>query len=780
MKLSIGVAELATFVHRKGDIDYRFEESTQMYEGIKAQKRYQEQQQKTFQYYSCEHRLAQTFSYDGLQINVSGRADGVLLRPTAQVEEIKTTRKSVDDLFQNRGPEHLAQARLYAAMLVQEENEIQECEVKVTYVHPDTLVTKSFTETHDRKALHHFFSETSTFFAVFIKAVLQRIDNRNRNALQQDMPFAEVPDAQMHLARRVYVSIRDQEDLMFEAPTGTGKTIATLYPAVKAMGSELLDRVIFTTARTTGQRVVHETMKSLSTSNEHLRSIVITAKDRICFTPGATCAPDHCDFAKGHYDRVQRAREDLLGHSSIDQKLVELVARSHKVCPFELSLDTAEWCDVVVGDYNYVFDPFVVLQRLHTRYFKKVSVMVDEAHRLSSRVAEMLSAELSLDLLKKVIAESPLQDVRAITKQLVQWLEEISSNSFSIEDEFEIPVIEEKFWQLLEAFLVVTEDIDIESTHESMFQCWSTILRFNDAKVRYEPDSYICLMRRETDNLTLVLRCIAPGSWIRGILREYSGSVRFSGTLTPAKVFEQSHGVEGPFVRAQSTPDSHRFGVMLVPDISTYWNDRERSVADILRVIDDIRASTEGNWLVAFPSFLYLDRVYSAIPSQTKYLRKQEVFMTLDERADFINWMNERKARVGLTVMGGVFTESVDFDRDALAGVVVIGPSIPPSSIELEKLRNSSDLGFELAYRQPAMTRVVQAAGRVVRHTADRGVVMLIDPRFTRNEYKQYFPQHWVPRTVKTKHIREALAQFWLGETIPTAFSSHPKLCISQ
>lgn len=768
MKLSIGVAELATFVHRRGDINYRFEESTQMLEGIKAQQRYQEQQLKTCAEYRREHRLSHSFDYEGLQLTISGRADGILHRENAVVEEIKTTRKSVDELFQSRGFEHVAQARLYAAMFMTDEPEIQDCEIKVTYIHPDSLSSQSFTETLTSSELQQFFVETCTHFAAFIKSVLQRIEQRNAFAVRQDMPFETVADEQINLARRVYMSIRDHEDLMFEAPTGTGKTITTLFPAVKAMGSEHTDRVIYTTARTTGQRIVHETMKSLSDNNEYLRSIVITAKDRICFTPGATCAPEHCEFAKGHFDRVQAARDDLLAHPAIDQKLVELVARSHKVCPFELSLDTAAWCDVVVGDYNYVFDPFVALQRIHTRFSKRVTVLVDEAHRLGSRVSEMLSAELSLELLKRVIAECPLQDVRAVSQQMVGWIEDTATNLSSSDAEFEVPIIEEKFWQLLEAFLVVSEEVDMESTHESMFQCWAATLRFYDAKDRYDTESYICLMRREDEDLVLVLRCVAPGSWIRGILREYSGSVRFSGTLTPSKVFEESHGVSGPFVRTQVEPDSQRFGVAIVPDISTYWNDRERSIAEIVEVVEVLRASIDKNWLVAFPSFEYLDRVFAASNNLGDHVRKQAVHMTVEERAEFIEWMNEPKVRVGLTVMGGVFTESVDFDPRALAGVMVVGPSIPPKSLELEKLRASSELGFELAYRQPAMNRVVQAAGRVVRGVTDRGIIVLIDPRFTRSEYQQYFPKHWVPRIVKTDSIKDALFKFWQIEAIET------------
>ena len=769
MKLSIGVSELATFVHRRGDINYRFEESTQMHEGIRAQQQYQEQQLKELQHYSREHHLSRQFVYEELQLNVSGRADGVLLNPTILIEEVKATRKPVDELFHSRGIEHVAQARLYAAMLLAEEREVRDCEVKVTYVHPDTLSSKSFTETVDRDELTQFFLDTCTQFASFVLAVMQRIDRRNTLATKQELPFTTVAEAQRNLARRVYMSIRDREDLMFEAPTGTGKTVATLYPAVKAMGSSLIDRVIYTTARTTGQRVVHDTMKVLSTSNEHVRSIVITAKDRICFTPGATCAPESCEFAQGHFDRIQAARKDLLAHPNIDQKLVELVARSHKVCPFELSLDTAEWCDIVVGDYNYVFDPFVALQRLHSRLFKRVGVLVDEAHRLGSRVSDMLSAELNLELLRSVNSECPLQDIRSITKKLIQWFENVTSNSLPNEEEFEISVLDERFWQLIEAFIVACEDVDMESTNESVFRCWSAILRMHDARARYDSESYICLMRREEEDLTLVLRCIAPGPWIRATLKEYSGSVRFSGTLSPARVFEESHGVSGPFVRAQSKPDSYRFGVMLVPDISTYWNDRERSINEIVKVIEDIRSSAPGNWLVAFPSFEYLERVFDAIESEDDEILKQKANMTVEERAEFIEWMNEPNARIGLTVMGGVFTESVDFEPTALAGVVVVGPSIPPASLELDKLRNSTELGFELAYRQPAMTRVVQAAGRVVRHATDRGVIVLIDPRFTRTEYQQYFPRHWDPQVVKTGQIRNALDQFWQGELMSTS-----------
>lgn len=756
---SISITELASFVHRTGDINARLEEPTDPREGIQVQREYQESVLKQVREYQIEQRVQSVFRKDELELTINGRVDGFALTPVFLVEEIKTTRKSIQEFHQNQGSVHRAQACLYAALLANQ-HDCESCQIKVTYVNPDNFSFQSFTEEHDRTWLNTFFDRTCSEYLRFLSTFLQRVEQRNQACDNLELPFQNITHEQLNLARRVYMAIRDRENLMVEAPTGTGKTIATLYPAVKALGADLGDRVIFATARNTGQQVALETMQVLNEQSAHLRTVTVIAKERICFTPGALCVPDQCDYARGHFDRISSARDDLLKRTLINKQQIELVARSHKVCPYALVLDVADWSDVVICDYNHVFDPFATLNRLHTKHFKRLTLLIDEAHRLGERTTEMLSASITTSLLQQVVNQYPAHDVGRIAQQIIQTMEQYAEEYLGNTNEALLNSTSTSWWNLLGTYLEVFEDLSVESMRDVVFECWSAILRFTEGRDRCEASAFIYLIQRHEDTITLQMRCVDPASWLRQVVKEYRSSIRFSGTLTPDQIFTQSHGIDGVFTRIRAEPDPYRFGVFILPQISTYWKDREQTLPAIERVLNIIQSTTQSNWLVAFPSFEYLNLVRTdTLLSES--IAKQHQNMSTESRNEFIDWLNEPKARIGFVVMGGIFTESVDYEKSALAGVVVIGPALPPPSLELTTISKRSELGFELAYRQPALTRVIQAAGRVVRGLDDRGVILLIDRRFTRSEYQQYFPQHWQPKNINTNQLSNALTSFW-------------------
>ncbi len=759
MKSSISVRELAEFVHRTGDINHRLDERLDLHEGLIAQQSYQAKVRSSNSNYETEKALRGEYTAHGVRLKISGRADGVVVEPQLLVEEIKASRLPASEVHARMGSMHLAQARIYAAMLLETQDATQCC-VQLTYVHPDSMQAESISEEFTREELQEFLSCTVEIYTEFLSCSLKRVQARNEIAKDQPFPFSNVGAEQMRIARRAYVSIRDGDNLMMEAPTGTGKTMATLYPAVKAMSQERIDRVYFATARTTGQRIAIETMRTLHADNEPLTTISITAKDRICFTPGATCAPEHCEFAKGYYDRVPQARKDLLARRTIDRQDVELVARAHRVCPYELSLDVAAWVDVAIGDYNYVFDPMISLRNLQSKLFRHIALLVDESHRLGERVADMLSVRLEQTLLEETIGANASPNVERLAQGLLRQLSALAHDNLDNDEEAVVEAVPDELWSLANAMQEALLEINLESTGDVLFRCLNTVSRLVAAKDRYDSKSYVWFIGRETESTVLQLRCLAPGPWIRKVVDEYQGSVRFSGTLSPPDVYVEHHGLEGPFERAQMAPDPKRFGVMLIPDISTYWRDRKRTSQAILDVVHIARESATANWLVAFPSFEYLEMVFQLTKSSDQFRRQQQE-MSILERTEFIEWLNEGRQRVAFVTTGGVFAESVDFDSESLAGVIVVGPAIPPSSLERELIRDKSDLGYELAYRRPALTRVVQAAGRVVRHSADRGAILLVDPRFTHREVQCYFPQHWLPKIVRSQDLRGALTEFW-------------------
>ena len=763
MKSSISVTDLAEFVHRKGDINHTLDGRVDPIEGLLTQQSYQSNVVSSNPHYEVEMNCRTEYSAHGVLLNVSGRIDGVMLNPIPMVEEIKTSRLPPDRVFNRLGSVHQAQAKLYGAIFSKSKN-LDKCEVRLTYVDPDSLRNHSISEVLPADALWDFFESTCDTYLEFLSDVLKRADSRNRVAMEQEFPFESVSENQLRVARRAYKSVRDKENMMLEAPTGTGKTVATLYPCVKAMGEDLIDRVIFATARTTGKRTAIDTMQALQEQNENLTTVALIAKERICFTPGATCAPDHCNYAKGHYDRVVQARRDLLSRKTIDQSDTELVARAHKVCPYELAMDAAEWADVVIGDYSYVFDPLISLNQLKSRHFRRVSLLVDEAHRLGERVVDMLSVSLKEKSLIEVVEARTSMAIENLVRRLLTLLNNIALECLGDKPEAVVPDVPDELWRTAVDLQEELLNIDLDTTSSAPFECLSTMTRILNAKDRFSDEDYCWIVRYENELVTLSLQCLSPGSWIRSVVKEFRSSIRFSGTLSPPEVFAESHGLQGAFQRSLVEPDNERYGVMVVPDISTYWKDRPNSVQSLARVVRIARESHQSNWLVAFPSFEYMSMVYRRLEDDPA-IRNQESEMSNEDRADFISWISTGSRRAALVTMGGVFTESVDFDSDALAGVIVVGPATPPSSLEREMVRESSELGYELAYRQPGLTRVVQSAGRVVRHSKDRGVILLIDPRFTHREFQSYFPTHWLPRVVRSNDLETELREFWTSTT---------------
>lgn len=761
--VNVSVTSLAEFVHRRGDINYRLEEATSSEEGLDTQQKYQRHIQENHPTYVTEKSVEVTLDVEEITLHIAGRADGVKLDSQLYVEEIKTTRNEFELFYESMGSVHMAQAKLYAAILAPE-LDIEEHECVVTYLHPESDLKRQVSERLNKAELAGFLDATCAVYARFIAELFKRIKARNVNADAQPFPFESYNEEQRRIARHVYVSIRERENLLLEAPTGTGKTVATAFPSLKSMGTGLIDRAIFATARTTGQHIAGETVRKLSESNDALNGITITAKERICFSPGELCAPQNCKFARGYFDRLPKARDALLRQGFADRAAVTRVARAYEVCPWELSLDAAEWMDFIVCDYNYVLDPLVRLKRLITRHFGKVTLLIDEAHRLGERTREMLSASLDTNSLELVVTDAQATPVKRGLRELIEFIRRQEAEHQFVDDDAAVDEVPQYFWTALERAIESILEEGFSSTEDTLYRCLFNLIRFFNVRDRFDPSSYAWFLRKSEKGVELAVRCLAPSRWIEQVVDDYSSSIRFSGTLSPIEIFQECHGLRGPEMRAQSVLDPNRFGICVVADIPTYYRQRTKSLVSVQELIRCVRGVTDGNWLIAFPSYEYLNQVGSGFLDDDA-VKLQEPHISLDERAEFIDWMNEPCRRLGLVVMGGVFTESVDYQPIAISGVIAIGPALPPPSLELERVKESFENGYEIAYRQPAMARVIQAAGRVVRGENDRGMVILVDPRFTHQEYKRYFPRHWRPKVTRAAEVQREVAKFFNGTT---------------
>ena len=763
--MRVSVTELAEFVHRRGDIHYPHQSATLAQEGIARQKSYQQDRGES---YRRERSVSATFG----ELEISGRIDGWDAEARL-VEEVKTTRGDPGELHAHAGDVHLAQLRLYGALLVLSDEVLDELRLRLVYLHPVNPGETVFDETAGREDLIGYFEGTCAIYAAWIANVRDRVRARNRQLAALGFPYEEFRADQRRIAKHLYRGFRDGVDWLVEAPTGSGKTMAGLFAALKAMAADELDRLVFLTSRTTGQRAVEDALGDVGGAigaDTAVVAVTVTAKDRICFGPGPSCDPARCEFAIGYYQRMPAARRQLLGRGLVRRGDVETVAREHGVCPFQLAHDVAEWADVVVCDYNHVFDPIARLGGLKTEAFSRVGLIVDEAHQLGDRVGDMLGSTVSRRTLKRALAEGELAEslakgLRSADRALAALARGVSDE----DEECQIPkpvALLRAIERLLAGAPEVKGDAEGLATSAVLFDLFRFGYLAGDAA---ESNSHY-LARGNGRELQVELVCTVPGNHIQECLARFQGSARVSGSLTPPSVFQHIHGAQDSpnvLVSNGSFPPEH-LGVLVVSDISTYYRDRERTLTRVVELITGVCSQTHGNYLVALPSFEYAEAVANAMAEA--HCRCQRPGMDLDEREDFINWLSEPgSGRTGVVVMGGVFAESVDFDGGALDGVVVVGAGLPPRSLRRDLVGSDNARpgvdgdGDEIAYRQPAMTRVVQAAGRVVRSAQDRGIVVLVDPRFSSRAYRDFMPGRWRIRSVPSGQVPTAVRCFWRG-----------------
>ncbi len=766
----LAVRTLTEFVCRRGDIHFRYDAATQGREGIEAQQKLQRGRGTGYQ---REVKLDHHVRADGFDVMLSGRADGCdLTQEVPLVEEFKATRSDVGALHTHLGHLHFAQLKCYAALLALREPHHSRWQLRLIYVHPDTLATTHHELVEARGTLLAFLETTLAQLVDWLTTERLHRSERDESLRHLQFPFAEFRPRQRQLAAAVFRSLRDRQALLAEAPTGCGKTLATVFPALKALAEAHQDRIVYLTSRTTGQRAAELALAQLD-PHAALRSVTITAKARTCFMPEPVCDPERCRYARGYHDRLQPALRELLDGPAMDRARIEAVATTHTVCPFELSLDAASWSDVIIGDYNYVFDPVVRLARIRGLFAEPSVLLIDEAHQLTDRTRTMLSSIFHRRTLRQALTlDLPVEVHKALRnfdRRLVTLRREVARTNALDTHGFECAIeLPERLMgavtKLVALLASLTDELpDDPALTELNFALWN-LLR---AAGWYDPKRFATLLRVTGRELELEIACLDPGAHIADRLADYDASVRFSATLNPAALFQHLHGVpDQPSVQIASPFPAEHLAVSIVPDVSPLYQDRERTLEPLVCLIDTVVAAKSGNYLVALPSFAYLERVaatYAARFPQRQTLVQQPT-MSQQARDDFIaRFCAAQEPVVGFVVMGGVFTESVDLPGDALIGIVVVGIGLPPRSLRRDRIAaaHADDLGFTIAYQQPAMTRVVQTAGRLIRTQNDRGVLCLVDPRYLNPGQRRFFPAHWRPEVVPARHLGTTLETFW-------------------
>ena len=773
-EIILSVRNFVEFVLRAGDLDSRFMGSSRAVEGTRAHQKLQKSYKEN---YIPEVSLKHTLQYQELMLTLQGRADGILLEEDgAVIDEIKTTMRPLEELDEGNLL-HWAQAKCYG-YIYGIQNQLDEIRVQLTYYHLDTEEIKKFRKTFCIQELEDFLYGLLKGYVVWANWTRDWSIKRNQSIQQLDFPFDHYREGQRNLAVAVYKSIKEGKKLFAQAPTGTGKTISTLFPAVKAMGEGYASKIFYLTAKTITRSVAEEALERMRKKGLACKTLTLTAKDKICFEKGSKCRPEECSYAKGHFDRVNTAIEEILkNEDALTRETIERYGQKHHICPFEFSLDLALWADCVICDYNYVFDPRVYLKRFFQEQNEDYIFLIDEAHNLVDRSREMFSASLNkkeMLHLKKIMKEKDPKLSKCLNKlntYMVQLRKQWEEKGVLVmaEEPKEILPLLRKFSTQADEWLQKNEKT---SGYEELLDFYFEVTAFLRILELYD-ERYVTYAEKEEGDLKLKLFCLDPSHLLKEALKRGKAAVLFSATLSPINYFVEilGGGEEDYKLLLPSPFEREKLCLMIADQVSTKYKDRENSYAAIVQYIYETACGKKGNYMAYFPSYKYMQEVVSVFQAIYPHMTVlvQANGMSEEDREAFLEHFQSDRSDplIGFAVMGGIFSEGVDLSGERLIGAIIVGVGLPQICLETDIIRDyfqkKNQQGFEFAYTYPGMNKVLQAAGRVIRTEEDQGVILLIDERFTTSRYQRIFPMEWRQslRIKDYNRLEKALKHFW-------------------
>ena len=775
--------------------------------------------------YHAEVFLRYIFETPDYEIRIEGRADGIIIQSAAElaqvpevtdteipaafrdmvavtIDEIKGTYRDIHKLKEAR-PVHLAQAKCYA-YIYGSQNQLRNIRVRLTYCNIDTEELKYFHFEYDMEELQKWFDEIMEQYKKWADFQFEWQHLRQASIKKLVFPF-EYRKGQKELITYVYQTIYHQRKLFVEAPTGVGKTISTVFPSVKAMGEGMGEKIFYLTAKTITRTVADDTIELMRRQGLKLKSVILTAKDKICFMEETECNPEYCPYAKGHYDRINDAVYDLLTHrDNFNRETIEEYAGKHKVCPFEMCLDMSLFSDAVICDYNYLFDPHVYLKRFFTEGVKEDYIfLIDEAHNLVDRGREMYSAVLRKEdflALKKTVRDYDNKMYRQLercNRELLELKRECENYEL-LDEEDAAPFVKAliRLSSVMESYLEDNEESPVKKEILDFFFEVSHFLLINDKLDR----NYVIYTQMESDGgFCIKLFCVNPSKNLQECMQRGRSTMLFSATLLPIQYYKQLLGAkEGDYeVYAHSVFDPRKKGLFIAEDVTSKYTRRsEMEYYNIASYIHRIICQREGNYMVFFPSHAFLQNVYDAYSryflDETRvecllqeermdeesreaflarfYVDGRDKVIPEEEIKSLIRMeIEEEESRctlVGFCVLGGIFSEGIDLKNDSLIGAIIVGTGLPQVCNEREILKkffdSQGDNGFDFAYKYPGMNKVLQAAGRVIRTVEDVGIIALLDERFLTASYRRMFPREWEEyERVSLERIGRRIERFW-------------------
>ncbi len=736
--------------------------------------------------YTYLDEVSLTFDYkiNDITLNLRGRADEIVIKDDEIIiNELKSTRTKLNSIKLDRNSWHYLQLSIYAFIYSYYNNK-QSITIQLCYINADSYEEIFFTDTLNFLELEKIFLNCVNDMYKYLKVANNILNTAIKTGSDTNFPFDNYRKNQRELLVGVYRSIQNERLLFAEAPTGVGKTISTLFPSIKALTKGYTDKIFYTTSKNITRSVAEETLKILKEKNLKICSITISAKEKICTNDTVNCNAQNCIYAKGHFDRVNNAIIDIIQNETIiTYEEIQSYAIKHTICPFEFSLDISLFAQIIICDYNYIYNPKVYLKRFFTNK-NNHTILVDESHNLDDRVCDMYSIQTDIN---KHIQVRNLLALHHYDENLDKTLESMekfflqTEDTFLLSDNTNTAVINYQFNMLLS----ITEKIikifnkyfdegiqfnkDIDKQVMDYYFHLGDLVRIFD----FYNDDYRTLIKNIDGNITIQYLCLNPAFAIKNINEVTRSSVFFSATLSPAIYYRDIYGgssldycinIPSPFPVDNS--------VYIVDNsINTYYKNRKSSYNLIVDRLYSMIVNKFGNYLVFFSSFEYLNNVFDLFVEKYDNIHciKQNPIMNENQRQQFLSMFDEKNENtlLGFAVLGGVFGEGVDLKGDRLIGVAIVGVGLPMITTDRNAKRDYFDEmnndGFSFAYKYPAINKVNQSIGRLIRTEYDTGVIVLMDSRYSKNEYMDLIHTHGkkIVRVNDSNKLRLAINDFW-------------------
>ena len=775
-RIRISVRNLVEFIFRSGDIDNRIGKGVQKEAMQEGSRMHRKIQGRMGMEYRAEVPLKLEVPQEQYVLALEGRADGIITNAEGvTVDEIKCMYTDVTR-FEEPIFVHKAQAMCYAYIYALQ-NGLDQISVQLTYCDLDTEEICRFEEAFSFFWLERWFQDMMEAYRKWtdFQFAWRKIRQTSIQTLEFPFPYRE---GQYKLVGDVYRTIHRKKILFIQAPTGTGKTISTLFPAIRAVGENLGDKIFYLTAKTITRTVAKDTCDLLKTKGYRGKVIVLTAKEKMCPCEEMDCNPSNCLRAKGHYDRVNDAVYDLITtEDDFTRERMLAQAEKYQVCPFEMSLDASLYADIIICDYNYVFDPNVYLKRFFSEEEKGDYIfLVDEAHNLVERGREMYSAVLVKEeilTVKKLVRGKDRKLEAALEKcnrQMLEWKRECETYTiYESIGAFAFSLM--RLMSLLDIFLQSRGEMP---ERKEVTEFYLNLRHFMNMFERVDENYVLYSDFDETDRFCLHLYCVNPSVNLQECLERGKSTIFFSATLLPVNYYKNllSSKKDNYAVYADSAFREEQRLLFIGRDVSSLYT--RRTLGEFQRIalyIQQVLRAKKGNYLIFFPSYRFMEDVYEqflAVNGQEADCMMQSGNMNEADREEFIQeFSNPRgKSLAAFCVLGGIFSEGIDLKEDLLIGVLIVGTGLPQICNQREILKEyyqeENGQGFDYAYQYPGMNKVLQAAGRVIRTASDRGIIGLLDERFLRSDYRQLFPREWSQYEVHTlDSLPGALEAFW-------------------